>query len=136
MASDPARDVEKAVAARLERQRVLDDESRRFVFVMTEQAVRWRRASRDLMAKQCDHMARVAERTNVDIAAVPQSAEVFGPAMNSYVVYDDRLVIAELFSGEVALRDYKDVTYHLDLFEFFGKHALPRATTSASHKRE
>jgi hypothetical protein len=44
--------------------------------------------------------------------------------MNTFLVFDDRLVIVELFSGEVVFRDYKDVTHHLDLFEFFRGHAL------------
>jgi hypothetical protein len=38
--SDPSMDVGKAVEARLFSQEVLDDTSRRFVFLMTEQAVR------------------------------------------------------------------------------------------------
>ena len=122
--SDPARDVDKAVDARLNRQQVLADESRRFVFLMTEQAVKWKRAPRDVMAEQCAHTATLADRPNVDIAIIPASAEVYGAPMNSYVIYDDRLVIAELFSGEVALRDYKDISYHLDLFSFFYDRAL------------
>lgn len=123
VASDPARDVDRAVRARLDRQSVLEDETRRFVFLMTEQAVKWRRASRDVMAKQCEHMAKLSEYANIDIAIVPQSAEVSGSPMNSYVIYD-RLVIAELFSGEVALRDPRDIEYHYDLFELFLSHAL------------
>ncbi|MGH3950076.1 MAG: helix-turn-helix domain-containing protein [Pseudonocardiaceae bacterium] len=129
--SDPVRDVEKAVKARLDRQAVLDDPSRSFVFLMTEQAVRWKRASRNVMARQCDHMVELSERPNIDIAVVPHSAEVPGAPMNSYVIYDDRLVIAELFSGEVALRDPRDVRYHLDLFDFFLEHALTGSRSTA-----
>lgn len=123
--SDPDRDVEKAVRARLERQRVLDDHSRTFSFVLTEQAVRWRCADRSVMAQQCDHMASMSKRGNIDIAVIPCSADLRASApLNTFVLYDDRLVIAELFSGEVALRDPKDVAHHLDLFEFFRERAL------------
>lgn len=119
MKTAPALDVEKAVRARLDRQTVLEDLDRRFIFLLTEQAVRWRRASREVMARQCERMAELSERTNIELVIIPQSAEVLASPLNSFVVYDDRLVIAELFSGEVALRDPKDVAYHVDLFEFF-----------------
>nr|WP_242613684.1 helix-turn-helix transcriptional regulator [Herbihabitans rhizosphaerae] len=122
--SSPARDVDKAVSARLNRQTVLNDPNREFQFVLTEQAVRWKRAPRHAMADQCAHMAELSLRPNIDIAIVPQTAEVSGAALNSFVIYDDRLVIEELFSGEVALSDPRDISHHENLFDFFRSHAL------------
>jgi transcriptional regulator with XRE-family HTH domain len=60
--SAPDRDIDKAAAARLDRQTVLDDTSRQFFFLMTEQAVRWKRVSRPIMVEQCTHMAEISER--------------------------------------------------------------------------
>ncbi|MEV6963046.1 helix-turn-helix transcriptional regulator [Streptomyces sp. NPDC051207] len=124
VASDPARDVQRAVQARMDRQAILDDRSRRFWFLMTEQAVRWQRASLPAMAAQCAHMAEVNRKPNVEIGIVPQGERVPGTPMNIFVVYDDRLVTVELFSGEVVLRDPRDVTQHLGLFDLFWSHAL------------
>jgi hypothetical protein len=107
------------VRARLERQTVLNDATRRFFFVLTEQAARWKYVNRSVMAEQCNHMAELSERKNIDIAVIPRSAEVPGGALNSFVIYDDRLVLAETFSGEVELRDPKDIAHHVNLFEFF-----------------
>ncbi|MGC5342340.1 helix-turn-helix transcriptional regulator [Streptomyces sp. AM 4-1-1] len=121
---EPTRDVEKAVEARTRRQTILDDTSRTFWFLMTEQAVMWRRAGNDVMAAQCAHMAEVNRRPNVEIGVIPQTAHVPGTPMNIFVIYDDRLVTVELFSGEVTLRDPKDVTQHQNLFELFWSHAL------------
>ncbi|WP_399090516.1 helix-turn-helix domain-containing protein [Streptomyces sp. BBFR2] len=121
--SAPARDVTRAVDARMERQRVLDDTSRSFFFLMTEQAVRWRRAASDVMAAQCAHMAKVNEKPNVHLGVIPQSAEVPGTPMNIFVIYDDRLVTVELFSGEVVLRDPRDISQHLSLFDLFWSHS-------------
>lgn len=42
---DPNRDVARAVQARMDRQTILDDTSRSFWFLMTEQAVKWQRAN-------------------------------------------------------------------------------------------
>ncbi len=121
---EPARDVARVVQARLDRQAVFDEPSRRFIFLLTEQAVRWRRAGPEVMAAQAEHMAAVAEKPNVEIAVIPQSAEVKGIPLNVFVVYDDRLVTVELFSGEVVLRNPQDVSYHIELFDLFLSHAL------------
>jgi transcriptional regulator with XRE-family HTH domain len=122
--SEPARDIEKAVAARLDGQAVLDDPKRQFFFLMTEQAVRWRWVDRPVMARQCEHIADVAERPNVDVAIIPLSAQVREAPLSDFLTFDDRLVIVELFTGMVFFRDYKDVKYYLELFEFFRGHAL------------
>ncbi|MFJ4092791.1 Scr1 family TA system antitoxin-like transcriptional regulator [Kitasatospora sp. NPDC089913] len=122
--SEPARDVPRVVEARMARQAVLDDPGRRFVFLMTEQAVRWRRAPLPAMAAQAAHMARISEKPNVEIAIIPQTVRVPVTPMNIFVVYDDRLVTIELFSGEVALRTPQDIGYHLELFELLLGHAL------------
>jgi transcriptional regulator with XRE-family HTH domain len=121
--SEPALDVRSVVAARIERQSVLDDPARRFVFLMTEQAVRWRQASPEIMVKQLVHLVDVAAKPGVEIAIVPQSTVVAGAPMNVFVIYDERLVTVELFSGEVILRDPRDITYHLEIFDYFLSHA-------------
>lgn len=122
--SSPARDMRKAVRARMEMRSVLDDESRRFVLLMTEQAVRWNYAGKEVMAQQIAHLAREATRPNVDLALLPHAAEVPKAPANIFVVLDDRLVHVELFNGSVTFRDPREVQYHLELFEFFYSHAL------------
>ena len=121
---DPVRDVARAVQARMDRQAVLDDTSRSFWFLMTEQAVKWQRAGTRAMAAQCAHMAEVNRKPNVEIGIVQQGVQVPGTPMNIFVVYDDRLVTIELFSGEVVLRDPRDISQHLNLFDLFWAHAL------------
>jgi hypothetical protein len=69
-------------------------------------------------------MSDVAEKPNVELAVIPQSTEVAGGALNTFVVYDERLVLVELFSGEVVLRDPRDIAHHLQVFDFFLGHAL------------
>ncbi|TQF05900.1 helix-turn-helix domain-containing protein [Kitasatospora acidiphila] len=129
--SEPARDVARVVRARMDRQAILDDLRRRFVFLMTEQAIRWRRAPAEVMAAQATHLAQVSEKANVDIAIIPQTVQVPATPMNIFVIYDDRLVTVELFSGEVVLRTPQDVGYHIELFELFMEHALRDAEATA-----
>lgn len=115
----PALNVDLAVEARLDSQRALDDLSRQFVFLLTEQAIRWPRAAPDIMAGQLRHMATVAERPNVELAIIPFTGIVTAAPLNVFVLYDDRLVIIELTSGEMALRDPRDIAYHQNLFDHF-----------------
>ncbi|HEU5426476.1 MAG TPA: helix-turn-helix transcriptional regulator [Actinocrinis sp.] len=129
--SGPARDVERAVHARLDRQEVLRDPARRFVFLMPEHAVRWRRAPLAVMADQVRHMIQLSALPNVEIAIIPQDAEVLSAPLNGFVLYDDRLVVIELFSGEVVLRDPRDITHHDHLFEYFYEHALTGSEATA-----
>ncbi|RJQ71521.1 XRE family transcriptional regulator [Pseudonocardiaceae bacterium YIM PH 21723] len=120
----PARNVERTVDARLGRQEVLRDQSRTFTFLMTEQAVCWQRAPRDVMAEQCRHLAAMSEWENVTIGIIPNRVQIPVVPLNTFIVYDERLVLVEIFSGEVVLRDPQDISYHLNLFDAFLERAL------------
>lgn len=117
-------DISAILRARTRRQKQLDQPGKRFLFLLTEQALRWRLAAADVMSGQLEHMAEVAEKPSVEIAVVPASVEVRSMPLNVFVVYDERVVTVELFSGEVVLRDPRDVSYHLNIFQFFLDHAL------------
>lgn len=69
-------------------------------------------------------MAGLLDRQNLDLSIIPGGVTVRASPLNVFVVYDDRLVIVELFSGEVALRDPQDVSYHLNLFDYFRERAV------------
>jgi transcriptional regulator with XRE-family HTH domain len=129
--SSPARDISRAVDARIRRQEILGDLSRSFRFLMTEQAVRWKRARPETMAAQCTHMAELNHRPNVSIGIVTQEVHVPATPMNIFVIYDNRIVTAELFSGEVVLRDPRDVLQHQHLFDLFWSYALVGSKASA-----
>ena len=50
-------DHSRTIARKLERQRILYDRSKRFTFLLTEQAVRWPLVGPDALAVQIDHLA-------------------------------------------------------------------------------
>jgi hypothetical protein len=120
----PARDVDRAVQARLDRQEVLNDETRQFHFLLTEHALRLRLVSTPVMIEQLRHIAELAERSNVELTILPTCVQLGDSPLNSFVVYDDRLVLVEMFSGGVALRDPQEISYHLNLFEYFNERAV------------
>lgn len=125
VAGRPAVDVERVVEARMRLGRTLHDPARRFVFVLTEQSIRWPRAPSDVLAAQCAHIAELTAMENLTIALVPNTAQVTVIPLSSFVVHDERLVVVETFSGEMVLRDPKDISYHINIVD----HLLERALT-------
>ncbi len=111
--------VAKTVARKIERQAVLHDTSKTFSFVLTESAVRWPICAPAIMAAQLDHLASLSTLPNVRLGIIPVLATPLRGPLNTFTVYDDRLVTAETFTGAVVMRDPHDVALHLDLFARF-----------------
>lgn len=89
----------KLVAAKLARQSVLDERGKRFVFVLTESAVRCQVASRTDMAVQVDHLESLDRRPAVDIEVIPIDTHLPNAPINIFAVYDERLVTVETEAG-------------------------------------
>jgi transcriptional regulator with XRE-family HTH domain len=124
----PDHDHEAAVSGRMRRQEILYDPSRRFDFLVTEPALRWRPGPAALMAAQITKILNVATLDNVTIGVLP-----FGPQTgpwDSFVVYDDRdddqdpIVIMELPHAMLTLSDPGDVQVYRDTFARWRQAAL------------
>jgi len=117
-------DVSKAVAAKLERQAVLHDPGKHFTFLLTESALRWQLCPRPMMALQLDRIVSVSQLPSVTIGVLPLDRLVTDGAYHTFVTYDRRLVTVELFTGQLVLRNPKDIDRHRTLFDFFADRAL------------
>ncbi|MBT2479003.1 helix-turn-helix transcriptional regulator [Streptomyces sp. ISL-94] len=117
-------DHSKTIARKLERQQVVYDRSKRFTFVLTEQAVRWPLVGPDALAVQIDHLASLTHLPNVRLGVIPITVPT-GPApLNTFTVYDERIATVELSSGVMVFRDPRDVTGHLEEFTHLEDRAL------------
>jgi transcriptional regulator with XRE-family HTH domain len=114
----------KAVAKKLERQSVLYDTSKSFSFVLTESAVRWPVSDPAVMTAQLDHLILLSRLPNFRLGVIPVLASQLRGPLNTFTVYDERLVTAETFTGMVVMRDPHDVALHLDLFARFEHAAI------------
>ncbi|GAA0620140.1 helix-turn-helix transcriptional regulator [Kutzneria viridogrisea] len=112
-------DTSKAIERKLRRQSVLHNNEKRFDFLLTESAIRWRLSSPSVLRLQVDHLIAVSKLPSVRLSVLPLSAHVPDGAFHTFVLYDKKLVTAELFSGRLVLRDLKDVNYYSDVFDFF-----------------
>ena len=117
-------DRSRAIALKLERQAVLHDPAKRFEFLLTESAVRWQLCEPAVMALQLDRLVSLSHLASVRIGVVPQGVTVPDGPMSGFVVYDARLVTIELFTGQLVLRDPKDIDHYRALFDFFAARAL------------
>ncbi len=117
-------DVSRTVARKLERQQVLYDASKRFTFLLTEQALTWLVVPRPALAVQLDRLVSLSHFANVRIGVLPPNCGQTRGPMNTFTVYDRRLATVETFTGRIVFQDSRDVTEHLNLFESFERHGL------------
>lgn len=82
-------DLSAAVMVRLERQQALYDRQRRFEFILTEAALRWRPGP-GLLTAQLDHLASLATLETVELAVIPGDAEMHAITRCGFIVYEDR----------------------------------------------
>lgn len=113
------RDVESAVHERLRRQELLYQPGRELRFLVTEAALRTRLCPSGVHRAQLDRLLVLAGLATVQIAVLPWSAELSTSPDHNFVLYDDRLVLVETTSAELAVRDAEDIALYAKLFELY-----------------
>jgi transcriptional regulator with XRE-family HTH domain len=124
MAGHPAGvpDIAAVVAARMNRQAILYDDSRHLEFVMTEAAVRWRVGPANLMRAQVEKIIDVSALENVTIGIIPQAAEADAWHDHGFNILDDRgdngdpVVHVETLTRGLTITDSDDVAVYKDAF--------------------
>jgi transcriptional regulator with XRE-family HTH domain len=95
------RDIPAVVAGRLGRQVALFDPARRFEFLITEAALRWRIGPVSLLRAQLDRISSLATLENVSIGLIPQAAPALTHVPHGFVIFeatddeDDAFVLVE-----------------------------------------
>lgn len=82
--SDPAAEL----ASRLERQLALYDTGRRFEFLITEAALRWRPGPVSMLLAQLDRIASISTLENVSIGLIPLDVEATTLTTHGFVQYE------------------------------------------------
>lgn len=117
-------DHSKVIAKKLERQAVLYDMSKRFIFILTEQAVRWPYLAAPVMAVQIDWLVSISLLPNVRLGVIPLEGHMPTAPLNTFTVYDSRIATVETSTGAIVFRDHRDVTAHLSEFSTYESYAL------------
>ncbi|MEU8500208.1 Scr1 family TA system antitoxin-like transcriptional regulator [Streptomyces lavendulae] len=117
-------DTSQAVGGKLGRQAVLYDASKRFTFVLTEQAVRWPVVAPLALAEQMDRLASLSYLPNVQIGVIPTGTPTPRTPLSTFTAYDAALVTIETTAGSLVLRDGRDVQAYLKEFAGYEDSAL------------
>ncbi|MGH3547430.1 MAG: helix-turn-helix domain-containing protein [Pseudonocardiaceae bacterium] len=124
-----ARDAEQAADARLGRQRILDDQTRQFQWVVTEAALWWRPADWAVQAEQIRAVTAATSRPNVDLRVLPLDAQA--PTFyHSFTILDEHLVVADGLGG-IRLHDPDDIAWQIEVFTRMQQAALDPAASRA-----
>lgn len=83
-------DVQAAIAVRMERQHALYGPGRRFEFVMTESALRWRPGPPEVVSAQLLHIAALATLDTITLGVIPADAQMHAITRCAFILYEDR----------------------------------------------
>ncbi|NNH74927.1 helix-turn-helix domain-containing protein [Nocardia uniformis] len=104
-----------ALAARLERQRVLYDPAKRFEFLITEAALRFRPGPHRVLLAQLDRIISIETLDTVTIGVIPQDIDASTTIPHGFVIYDNddhALASAEPIPGSMVTRGPEGVDAH------------------------
>ncbi|MFJ2894045.1 Scr1 family TA system antitoxin-like transcriptional regulator [Streptomyces sp. NPDC087218] len=124
LAQAPPEQQAKAVAMKLDRQKVLFDRSKQFTFILTEQAVRYPLVPPHELAMQIDRLVSFTRQPNIRLGVIPMGVRFASGALNTFTVYDETLATTELDLGAIVFRDNRDVQDLIGRFASYEEHAL------------
>lgn len=112
----PADQQEKALASRMDRQRLLANRDYEFTFVMAEGALRWQIGSPAVMVAQLGYVAAVGKLPNVRVGIIPWTTSVEVAPMHGFDLYDQRAAIVGTETATAFLSNPHDVAAYTKLF--------------------
>jgi transcriptional regulator with XRE-family HTH domain len=110
-------DIDEAVRARMQRQDVLYRPEKRFHFVLTEAALRYRLCPPEIMLGQLDRLVSMTSLPNVKFGIIGfETAYVVAPA-HGFWLLDDERVMVETFSAELNLAQPQETSLYSTVFD-------------------
>jgi transcriptional regulator with XRE-family HTH domain len=109
--------VDEAVQMRLRMQDLLHARDKRFHFVLTEAALRYPQASRDVMLSQLDKLLVATTLRSVRLGVIPFGVLLEAGARHGFWIHDDRLVLVETFAAELRLTQPDEIALYGRVFD-------------------
>jgi hypothetical protein len=118
-----ASDLDEAVAARMEWQKIIYSE-REFRVVLEEQALRTRAGDQDVMAGQLDRLLAVMSLPRVSLGIIPSGAERAVMPSAGFLIFDSDMVQAETVAAELTVTQPQEVALYARRFELLRESAV------------
>lgn len=110
-------DINEAVQARIQRQDILYRPDKRFYFVLTEAALRYRLCPPEVMLGQLDRLVSLSALPNVKLGIIGfETAYVVAPA-HGFWLLDSDCVMVETFSAELNLAQPQEISLYSGIFD-------------------
>jgi transcriptional regulator with XRE-family HTH domain len=119
-----AEDVDSAVEARMERQRVLYTGDRQVRVILEEQVLRTRVGGADVMAGQLDRLMAVMSLPRVQIGIIPATGERHSLTQGSFWIFDDSRVRIETVSASLTITQPRDIALYARIFDRLQQSAI------------
>ncbi|WP_433022365.1 helix-turn-helix domain-containing protein [Kribbella sp. CA-294648] len=117
-------DVDEAVAARMDRQHVLYDNSKTFAVVLEDSVLTTRFCEADALAGQLDRLLSVMSLPNVSIGIVPATRQREAIGQVSFWMFDDRLVSLETPTASIEVTAPQEIALYGRMFDLLHQSAV------------
>ncbi|QIJ60579.1 helix-turn-helix transcriptional regulator [Streptomyces sp. JB150] len=109
-------DVVEAVAARMDRARVLREGDHRFAILVEEAVLRYRMGNAEVMAGQLGHLLSIMSLPAVSLGVVPFSAERGMWPLETFSIYDNDQAQVELLTAAVNVTAPSEIAQYVKAF--------------------
>jgi transcriptional regulator with XRE-family HTH domain len=114
---DTPADLDAAVAARMERQKIIWEARKRFVVVLEEQALRTWFGSADVQAGQLGRLLEMMSVPTVSLGIIPLMTERAAVASAGFWIFDDSLVALETPTASIEVTRPQEIELYARMFE-------------------
>ena len=128
---DAPNDLDSAVTARMERQRVIYRAGKRFAVVLEEQALRTWFGTAEVQAGQLGRLLEVMSVPTVSLGIIPMMTERTGVPSAGFWIFDDSLAALETPTASIEVRRPQEIGLYARMFEHLKGNAAYGAAARA-----
>jgi Domain of unknown function (DUF5753) len=116
-------DLDRGVAARMERQQYLYKCDRRFNVILGEQALHTNIGGLSVLRGQLDRLLAVATLPRLSLGIIPAKAPCLLWPGNGFICFDERTVMIETYSAELTVTQPREIALYLKAFALLQRSA-------------
>ncbi|MGH3722204.1 MAG: helix-turn-helix domain-containing protein [Pseudonocardiaceae bacterium] len=116
-------DLADGVATRMQRQHILYQGNQRFHFILAHQALLTTVGDTDVMLGQLDRLLTFIALPRIRLGIIPATA-AYQVGTNQFVMFDERLVLVETISAELAITQPREIALYAKTFHQLSAQAV------------
>jgi transcriptional regulator with XRE-family HTH domain len=110
-------DINEAIEGRVRRQTILYRPDKRFHFVLTQAALRFKLCPSDVMLGQLDRLMSLSALPNVKLGIVDFDTQYSTSPWHGFWMYDDEKILVETFSAALNLQQPQEIDLYGRIFD-------------------